>query len=69
VTGPYYEDEGFFTHDMEPRLSPACPDWPHSYICPECGGNGCGACNGTGERNDWSDCTDRHRRDRDDDRP
>ena len=27
-------------------------DEPHYYVCPTCGGNGCGPCRGTGERLD-----------------
>lgn len=33
-----------------------CPDWPHRYVCPECSGNGCRACSGTGEREDRRPC-------------
>lgn len=37
------------------RLCDACQaiepdDEPHYYVCPTCGGNGCGPCRGTGER-------------------
>ncbi len=34
----------------------SCPDWPHSYPCGYCGGNGCRHCGRTGERQDWRRC-------------
>jgi len=38
-------------------MSTRCPDWPHSYVCTYCGGNGCRHCGRTGELSDTRPCS------------